>query len=313
MSYDLFFLARSGKSVPTADELRDYFARQRHFHMNEREDGGWQAFYENEVTGVYFSFDSDGGDDPEAPRDPLRLPIAYNLNYFRPHTFGLEAEPVVTDFVESFDLLVDDPQGEGMAEGEYSPEGFLRGWNAGNAFGYRAIVEMRNREEPGAGIQFDALPAAAREAEWRWNYAKEDYSEILCEEEFICGYVPTVFLLKLPGIERVTTAVVWGDAIPIALPSVDLILVPGEALRALWLRDLSDDLARRFPTRDANYEVLVQGRSHRIGFAHILVDYGSGSPPPDLLKRIDELAQPMVENPTRLSSDQVLTRELLRT
>jgi len=309
MSYDLFFRARR-KPVPSSDDLRAYFAKQRHFQVNAREDGGWQAFYENQATGVYFSFESHVAVDPEAPAsEPLSLPVAYNMNYFRPHTFGLEAEPVVSDFVRDFDLLVDDPQGEGMGEGEYSPEGFLRGWNAGNAFGYRAIVEMRAREE--ADIQFDALPAAAREAEWRWNYGKEEYTEILCEHEFLCGFVPTVFLMKLNGIERVTTAVVWGEAIPIALPSVELIIVPGEPLRSLWLRDLAVDLAHRFPTRDADHEVDVRGRGHRLGFAHIMVDYGSGSAPPDLLRRIEELAQPFPSKPTRLSPDQVLTSELL--
>src|SRR4030095_11660757 len=97
---------------------------------------------------------------------------ASTTHSFGQHTFGREAEPVVTDFVRNFDLLVDDPQSEGMGQGEYSPEGFLRGWNAGNAAGYRALFEMQAREDP-AGIEYDALPAADREAVWRWNYGKE--------------------------------------------------------------------------------------------------------------------------------------------
>ena len=32
------------------------------------------------------------------------FPVSFNLNYFRPHVFSLEAEPELAAFVESFDL-----------------------------------------------------------------------------------------------------------------------------------------------------------------------------------------------------------------
>jgi hypothetical protein len=86
--------------------------------------------FENEATGVSFGFDFSEGN---------ALP-AFNLNSVRRHVFGLEAEPLVTAFVRQFDLEVDDPQADGMGKGPYSPERFLRGWNAGNRFGARAAA-----------------------------------------------------------------------------------------------------------------------------------------------------------------------------
>ncbi len=117
MSYDLFLKSES----LTADEFESYFNSRPHYTLN-----GDQAFYENEDTGVYFSFDY-------AP-DELGT-VAFNLNYYRPHFFGLEAAPEVEAFVWAFNLTIDDPQIEGMSDGPFSVDGLLRGWNAGNRFG----------------------------------------------------------------------------------------------------------------------------------------------------------------------------------
>ena len=47
-----------------------------------------------------------------------------NLNYYRPHIFGMEAEPEVSGFVATFEPIIMDPQIGGMADGEYSRDGF---------------------------------------------------------------------------------------------------------------------------------------------------------------------------------------------
>src|SRR5207248_9248706 len=61
-----------------------------------------QALYSNEDSGVYFAFEflQQDGDDEEG-RDTSLLPVSFNLNYFRPHAFGLEAEPELSAFVRS--------------------------------------------------------------------------------------------------------------------------------------------------------------------------------------------------------------------
>jgi hypothetical protein len=102
---------------------------------------------------VYFSFDyTDAKDvDPEEieeqPNDGL-VPtgLSFNINYIRPHFFGLEAEPELAALIEHFSFLIDDPQRQGMGRGKYSREGFLRGWNAGNLLGY--IVHLKQNGHP---------------------------------------------------------------------------------------------------------------------------------------------------------------------
>ncbi|MFM0009145.1 MULTISPECIES: hypothetical protein [Paraburkholderia] len=47
------------------------------------------------------------------------------MNYFRPHDFGLEAEPEVRFFINRFEPQVQDPQKDGMGNGPYSTKGLL--------------------------------------------------------------------------------------------------------------------------------------------------------------------------------------------
>jgi hypothetical protein len=216
VSYDLFFRGRVPGATVARDEFVAYFAERRHYELKDT-----QAWYSNEDTGVYFVFDYDepeSSEEVEAERDSSLLPVSLNLNYYRPHSFGVEAEPEVRSFVEDFDLTVSDPQTSGMGDGEYSADGFLRGWNAGNEFAYGAIVH----QEPKAARL--SLPAWRIEAAWRWNYQREERQDQIGETAF----VPRVFFFDVKGVVR--TGVAWGDGIPILLPEVDLVLVPRDQL-----------------------------------------------------------------------------------
>ena len=85
-------------------------------------------------TGIYFHFffqtQETTEDDGDEPRE--YFPVAFNVNYFRPSYFILEAESEIMAFVKHFDLLVSDPQCEGMGQGEYDAAKLVRGWNFGN-------------------------------------------------------------------------------------------------------------------------------------------------------------------------------------
>src|SRR5438046_1840056 len=70
MSYDLFL-----SGLPKAGKLREWFSERGNYQV-----GDTQAVYQNEATGVYFTF---GIEDKK---------IVFNLNYFRPSFYGLEAE-----------------------------------------------------------------------------------------------------------------------------------------------------------------------------------------------------------------------------
>jgi hypothetical protein len=52
MSYDLDFSVREGSPEISDEEFAAYFKGRRHYRLNDT-----QAWYENEDTGVYFSFD----------------------------------------------------------------------------------------------------------------------------------------------------------------------------------------------------------------------------------------------------------------
>ena len=72
-----------------------YFRQRKHFRV----DGG--ATYESPDTSVYFSFAVNQAESSvEQSAGPQRR-IAFNLNYFRPHVFGLEAETKLSAFART--------------------------------------------------------------------------------------------------------------------------------------------------------------------------------------------------------------------
>jgi len=204
MSYDLFFTFPQPTQRSAVEE---YFGGRPHYQLNG------SAVYQSRDTGVYFLFEFRASDD-----DPNQLVGAsLNVNYFRPHIFGLEAEPEVRAFVEHFQLGVEDPQMHGMGQGPFTTEGFLAGWNAGNAFGYKAITSQHKGP-------FLGYPETKIEAAWRWNQAKSTMQEEFGETLF----VPTIMFATVDGHLR--SAVVWGDGIPMLMPQTDAVIVVRDEL-----------------------------------------------------------------------------------
>lgn len=210
MSYDLYFFAPTGRSIADS-EILAYFKGRPHYKLNKS-----QALYENEDTGVYFSFDV-GSEPFEAMEDGEPGPpsiVHFNLNFFRPHIFGLEAEPEVAALVQAFGLPLHDPQIGGMGSGPYSREGFLQGWNAGNEVGYQSVLTAH-----GKGAAEHTLPTAVIESCWAWNRARASQQARFRESLF----VPKImFLVVDGGVRRV---VAWPDAIPVTLPEVDYYII----------------------------------------------------------------------------------------
>ena len=211
MSYDLFF-----KPSPqlTNDRFMEFFAGRERYELQ-----GSQAWYANEDTGVYFSFEwNEPSEHAQVGDDEDPCAASFNLNYIRPPFFAVEAEPEVRAFMEHFAPEILDPQVEGMGEGPYSAEGFLRGWNAGNRFGVRAMASQQ------AADVNRTLPEAELMRIWRWNTQRQSLQRELGEAVF----VPQMLLVELDG--HVRSFAVWPDAIPVALPRVDLMVVPREEL-----------------------------------------------------------------------------------
>lgn len=223
MSYDLFFRPRAGQPMPSTGELGAWFAQRGHYTV-----GNVQAIYEHEDTGVYFIFDlptAAGGDDADdAPS------LAFNLNYARPGCFALEAAPELEALLARFAFDVEDPQIDGMDDGPYTREGFLRGWAAGNDVAVQAfLADAHTRSE------LLTLPAATIQRVWEWNRARKDLQARLGDDVF----VPKISYVVHGG--AVQTAAVWADGIPLALPPVEqLVLARDRLAPRRFLRRVED-------------------------------------------------------------------------
>ncbi len=221
MSYDLFFRLRQAEGNIDLEDVRTYFRGRTHYETSDS-----QATYHNSGTGVYFQFefensaaDKTSDDTPIAPR---LLPVSFCVNAFRPHVFGLEAAEELAEFIEHFDLTIYDDQAKGMGEGEFSKDGFLRGYNLLNEVAYKAIIdtvpECRN------GV---FLPTTTIESVWRWNYEREKLEEILAANMI----VPHIHYLRL-GTD-IKTAIIWAGDYSAVVPEVDIIVIPRIKLRFL--------------------------------------------------------------------------------
>lgn len=288
MSYDLYFRS---DAPPSPQEVRDYFSGRAHYEVRPT-----QAWYENPTTGVYFSFGFDEGEGGG-------LALSFNLNYNRPSFFGLAAEPEVATFIAHFNLGIDDPQSDGMGDGPYSREGFLRGWDAGNRFGVSVMKERGSADVP-------TLPASTNTGIWRWNAMREAYLDFLGSLEMLPTFVPTIMLLAAEDDPRtVFTTVVWGEAMAFMLPKVDRIVLPQEDKSMLWLPYAKvADYLEALPLRPAEYTFDLDGRTWQTGMAHrVIEDNLTSGALHDLLTRGGE----PIPTLGRVAPDRVLDRELL--
>ena len=266
MSYDLFFTPTKRKLDQKSFER--YFNERRWVTVKPKQSGGAQAWYENEDTGVYFSFDtSDDG-------------VSLNVNYFRPSIFGLEAADEVTAFVDELKPSISDPQSEGMGDGPYSRDGFLRGWNAGNRFGHQSILAHH-----GEGQTFHVMPGARLQALWRWNYQRERTTDYIGTLEMLPCFVPKIMLAVTGG--KLRTIVIWDATIPILLPDVDSILVPRASGPARVDRLALDRALSTWRIRPADDE-LEDGM--RLGLRAREVVFEDGEVPADITRAIEQHA-----------------------
>jgi hypothetical protein len=295
MSYDLFFRTRGSATIVTHGEFETYFSGRPHYQVNTS-----QAWYNNEDTGVYFVFEYDQSvspDDEESDDDDSLLPISFNMDYCRPHVFGLEAEPEVRHFVTHFDTLVFDPQTHGMEDGEYSTDGFLRGWNAGNAYACRAILSGHPTSAN------HSLPTATINSIWKWNFQREARQTEIGDNAF----VPHIFAVSFNN--RVATTVVWADGVSILLPKVDIVFVPRTTFgpRRLFRSPAKDTVlmpwAEIAPV--LNHFRELPGEITRFELFY--------DKPPVEIERLIRNARPAAAMPKGLNSDEILDQELLET
>jgi len=297
MSYDLYFCVSGDLPAVSREAFQAYFSSRPWYRVEES-----QALYENEDTGVYFTFEHSVPEAPPQGDEELRpAGVSFNVNYYRPHYFGLEAEEEVSAFVQKFDLLVDDGQAEGMGEGPYSRDGFLSGWNAGNRFGYRAYALQASKATTPVAPRA-TLATAELERCWKWNRARKARQEQMGQECF----VPRIMFVFRRDV--VQTMAVWPDASPIALPRVDVVCLARTELAP----------KRRFGKREPDFAVVEFAE-----FAPFLAPavpvadeapfsvLKHGGLPLELIGFITS-QEPCILRPQGLSPDSVLNEELVR-
>jgi len=202
MSYDLFLKPES--QALSQEQFTGWFESRPNYTIQQQ-----QAWYENDDTGVYFSFDYDSEQGGS---------VAFNMNYLRPHIFGLEAAPELAAFIAAFDLSIDDPQVGGMGEGPFSEEGFVKSWNGGNRFGYQSILTTDETNE------IPVRSTADIERTWRWNRHRNTLQAAVGD----VMWIPRI--MHMQGTSSVITVAVWPDACPTMLPRVDRIILLREML-----------------------------------------------------------------------------------
>lgn len=208
MSYDLYFTSPK----ISLEKFNSYFGDDARYEVNNG-----QAFYTNENTGVYFSFDHNS--EPPEDEDDIEHSEVFNINYYRPHYFALEAEPEVRRFIDTFNCTFHDYQNEGMENGPYSREGFLNGWNHGNEFGYSAIL---GRDDAPSMVL--SKPTEELERIWKWNAAKQKRENDIQEDIFI----PRIMFMTIDG--SLGSVCVWPDGISTLIPHVDYLYIPRKEL-----------------------------------------------------------------------------------
>jgi hypothetical protein len=305
MSYDLYLYRRPAAKALKKKEFQTYFKDRPNFTVK-----GTTAGYENEKTGVYFSFNYSDGKGAEADDEiGCRAHVHFNLNYFRSHVFGLEAERVLTPFVEALDLIVSDPQTEGMGDGDYTPEGFLRGWNAGNRFAHGAMLSLQDKGETLLGGQH-TLPAKTLRACWEWTFGIDDLYERV-QDDNIDVFIPRVMYALCDGALR--TFCVWPQLIPTALPAVDVVLVMRNELPqgAQGGETGNAVVAWNDVRKAASKFKLVPGKA-TAGLQYVLMDYGTAEEaPPELVSFVRDLPA-FAGQLQGISLDRILDDELVR-
>lgn len=207
MSYDLY-VHGAGAEAPDWDRFEAHFTGRPRYSLNAR---AREVLYENPDTGVYFVFSFHEGDEQGDPDFPVAGPhVAFNINYVRPSFFALEAAPELAAAVAALGGKVHDPQMQGMGDGPFSEDGFLRGWEAGNAFGVGAFKAHGMTPEA-------LLPRDTLHAVWRWNRDRAALAlelEIMLEDAF----VPQLMVFEADGVPA-APAFVWPDGISIVVPA----------------------------------------------------------------------------------------------
>jgi hypothetical protein len=226
MNYIIHFQPKSGSPAIGHQQLKDYFAERANFSIND-----YQALYNNPDTTVFFTFEYGGLRTLKATRSEPILPVYFKIDFGKPHIFVLEAEPELVEFIRNFNLQVSDLSMHGSGYLEYDEMEFYRGWSSGNEAYYRTFLSNNPQ------AQLPTLPIQAMEKYWRWNYHVNEMQAELGQQLFI----PKIMFIQYQN--NLQPAVVWTDAVPIALPRVEKAILYRRSLSSGFKITKKEDIA----------------------------------------------------------------------
>jgi len=289
MSYELYF----NRPEISREQFVSYFEHRPKYELVA--DQG-QAWYENEETGVYFSFWFNDVPEDERDEEEVDHAVMFSMNFFRPHFFALEAELEVARFIEFFGASIHDPQTHGMGDGPYSAAGFIAGWNHGNEFAYSVILKKKK-----SARQLEGRPGKELENVWRWNHRRKERQRDLPEGV----YIPKLIYVRVEEVLYLTC--IWSDAMPVLLPMVEKVILHRKAMApSSFLKGRKEDSCF-LPWED----VLPEVQAHRVqGYEFSTYQLPAGEPPLERMRffRRHKKTWDVLDG---LPPDKVLNRELL--
>lgn len=204
MTYDLLFTKSSASDLQFI-VVKNYFLSRPNFEHDEDSD----AFaYMNKSTGTHFLFDYLTNTSPNEGQ------VGFEIAYGRPHTFALEAEIEINNFIKAFNVATIDPQ-----RGTESDEGA----NYKFVDWFREPAGSQNfikREFPTESNWVGDLPANLLYIDWVWNYYREQLRDQLGASRIS---IAQIWYFEEKG--KIIRTAVWTNGMPIAIPRVDKVLL----------------------------------------------------------------------------------------
>jgi len=216
MSFDLWFATKATNANLDIRQIRDWFTNRLHYDPDGLENN--QVIYENQDTGVYFTFEFGEFFDPHDLPDMDRpVEIILLLNYLRPKFFALECVFEIQALVDQFDLQVADPQECEQDYSAFDEAQFVQSFSKHSCQAVRALRENHDYEPK-------PISSEKLEVAWRWNFEKHEREKQTSADVFF----PTIFWFEANN--TISSGVVWSDGIPTVIPPCDSIYLHWDEL-----------------------------------------------------------------------------------
>ena len=211
LSYDLLLLSELGERM--RKQVYDFFAARPNYEVSSDD-----IMYENPETGVHFQwvFIQFHRDELNEESEPLHEhEIGHlRLNFYRPTAFANEAAIELLALSQALPVkFYDLPQDliyESFTETTQLTIPYIE-------HAQKAVSALRTSDE---GVAMaEEQPKRALDAVWEWNFNRDAFTDGLGEDLF----VPKIDFFRFDGELR--TGVVWGDAVPMLCPYVDIVVL----------------------------------------------------------------------------------------